>query len=152
MVELDDMMALLFDGVNTTLVPFEIWDSLDSYGKKLMPFIASHRDGVFNLLLESYHSLSGSKSTYDSVERRFKSDFNKRLQEYESKTYIEPGWAIVRNRDHRWMVTGLKGAAALKIKSELLKGTYIEADPVAHYDQEDHSATQEDVPDQASLL
>lgn len=152
MVELDDMMALLFDGVNTTLVPFELWDSLDAYGKKLMPFIASHRDGVFNLLLESYHCLSGSKSTYESVERRFKSDFNKRLKEYEDKGYIEPGWGIVRNREHRWMVTGLKGADALKIKSELLKGSFVDPDPAVHYADEDESDVIEHAPDQASLL
>lgn len=156
MVELDPMMALLFDGVNTTLVPFDIWDSLDAYGKKLMPFIASHRDGVFNLFLESYHSLSGSKSTYESVERRFKSDFNKRLHDYEAKGYIEPGWAIVRNRDYRWTVTGLKGGEALKIRSELLKvGGFIDPDPSAHYAEDgqiETGETFENEPEQQNLL
>lgn len=137
MVELDIFMALLFDGVNTTLLPFEIWDSLDSYGKKLMPFIASHRDGVIPLLLETYHQLSGSKSTYVSVERRFKSDFKKRLAGYEEKGYIEPGWDIVRNRDDKWIVTGLKGASAIKIKSELLKSSLVEAVDAQGFDSFD---------------
>jgi hypothetical protein len=140
MAELDPMMALIFDGVNTTLVPFEIWDTLDSYGKKLLPFVASHRDGVFRLPLKSYHCLSGSKSSYESVERRFKSDFNKRLQEYEEKGWIEPGWVIVRSREHIWMVDGLKGAAPLKIKSELHKGNFIDPAPETRYDYDDDEA------------
>lgn len=152
MVELDPMMALVFDGVNTTLVPFEIWDTLDSYGKKLLPFVASHRDGVFRLPLKDYHSLSGSKSSYEGVERRFKSDFNKRLQEYEAKGFIEPGWVIVRNRDHLWMVDGLKGGAPLKIRSELLKGSFIAPEPEL-YDYDDEADFFEgDPPEQKSLL
>lgn len=154
MVELDPMMALVFDGVNTTLVPFEIWDTLDSYGKKLLPFIASHRDGVFRLPLKDYHCLSGSKSTYESVERRFKSDFNKRLIEYEAKGHIEPGWVIVRNRDHVWMVDGLKGAASIRIKSELAKGKFVDQGPENPYEDEDFSDFIEGelAPEQQSLL
>lgn len=154
MVELDPMMALLFDGVNTTLLPFEIWDTLDSYGKKLLPFIASHRDGVYRLPLKVYHCLSGSKSTYESVERRFKSDFNKRLIDYEAKGFIEPGWVIVRNRDHLWMVDGLKGAAPIRIKSELAKGSFVDQGPENPYDDEDFSdfIEGETAPEQHSLL
>ena len=154
MVELDPMMALVFDGVNTTLVPFDIWDTLDAYGKKLLPFIASHRDGVFRLPLKDYHCLSGSKSTYESVERRFKSDFNKRLVEYEAKGYIEPGWVIVRNRDHIWMVDGLKGAAPIRIKSELSKGNFVDhSNPKDFYDEDLGDFIEGEVsPEQQSLL
>lgn len=156
LVELDVMMSLLFDGVNTTLVPFEVYDEVDAYGKKLLTFIASHRDGVYNMLLENYFDLSGSKSVYSSVERRFKTDFLARLRDYEARFYIEPGWDVVRSREHKWMVVGLRSGPALRIRSELLKRSITDPDPVCPEELEDfYEEDQTDfgpAPEQADLL
>lgn len=154
-IELDPMMALLFDGVNTTLLPFEIWDTLDPFGKRLLSFVASHRDGVYKLLLESYHRLSGSKSEYTKVERRFKSDFMARLRKYEALQYIEPNWDVVRNRDDKWLVTGLKAGPAIKIQSELFNTPVaLLSDSVDSYtyDKHDSEVESEIAPEQKALL
>lgn len=118
-LNLDPIIAIFFDGVNTTLVPFEIWEQLDRFGKKLLPFIASHRAGVFPIRLESYHEFSGSKSEYQKVKRRMKSDFKKRLNSWEELNYIEPGWDIYRNDDGEEIVCGLKAGRAIRIRSSM---------------------------------
>ncbi|HBO6301705.1 TrfA (plasmid) [Pseudomonas nitroreducens] len=119
LLNLDPIAAIFFDGVNTTLVPFEIWDQLDKYGKKLLPFIASHRDGVYRHGLDKYFGLSGSSSEYGKVKRRFKSDLKKRFEEWEKKSWIEPGWVITRNDNDEEMVDGLKIGMEVRIRSEL---------------------------------
>lgn len=116
---LDPIIAIFFDGVNTTLVPFETWEKLDRFGKKLLPFIASHRAGVFPIRLESYHEFSGSKSEYQKVKRRVKSDFKKRLAAWEAQGYIESGWGIYRNEDGEEIVCGLKAGRAIRILSRM---------------------------------
>jgi len=120
LINLDPITAIFFDGVNTTLLPFEIWDTLDRFGKKMLPYIASHRDGVYPTRLESYHLFSGSISKYSTVKRRVKSDMNKRLKGWEEKGYIEPGWSIYRNDDGDDIVKGLKPGPIIGIRSELL--------------------------------
>jgi hypothetical protein len=119
LLSLDLISAVFFDGVNTTLLPFEIYDTLDRFGKKLLPFIASHRDGVFPIKLESYHKFSGSISEYAKVKRRMKSDFVKRLKTWEAKGWIEPGWTFYRNDDGEDLVRGLKLGADIRCRSEL---------------------------------
>jgi len=119
MINLDPIAAVFFDGVNTTLVPFEIWDKLDRFGKKLLPFIASHRDGVFNIKLKHYHEYSGSSSEYAKVKRRFKSELKKRFKEWEEKEYIVPGWSIERNLNGEEVVSGLRAGDAVRMKSSL---------------------------------
>lgn len=125
MLNLDPIIAVFFDGVNTTLLPFEIWEQLDRFGKKLLPFIASHRDGVYPIRLESYHEFSGSKSEYGKVKRRVKSELKKRFQGWEQISYIEPGWDIYRNNDGDEIVCGLKAGKAIRIRSamELIPAT-----------------------------
>jgi len=117
MINLDPLAAVFFDGVNTTLLPFEIWDKLDRFGKKLLPLIASHRDGVYPTKLERYHEFSGSKSEYSKIKRRFKSEQKKRFMEWQEKGYIVPGWNIDRNQDGEEIVSGLKAGDAVRIRS-----------------------------------
>lgn len=119
MINLDPVFAIFFDGVNTTLLPFEIWDDLDRFGKKLLSLIASHRDGVFPVMLEKLHEFSGSKSEYENVKRRFKSEQKKRFESWESKNYIVPGWSITRNNNGAEVVRGLKAGEAVRIRSKL---------------------------------
>ncbi|MFL1449282.1 TrfA [Pseudomonas tritici] len=118
-MSLDPIMALLFDGVNTTLLPFEVYDSLDRFGKKLLTLIASHRDGVFPTRLAKYHEFSGSKSEYESVKRRFKYEQAKRFKDWEEKGFIEPGWSIKPNDDGQNIVSGLKLGETIRIRSNL---------------------------------
>jgi hypothetical protein len=131
MLNLDPIIAVFFDGVNTTLLPFEIWAQLDRFGKKLLPFIASHRDGVFPIRLESYHEFSGSKSEYEKVKRRVKSELKKRFHAWEQIGYIEPGWDIYRNNDGEEIVCGLKSGKAIRIRSALELIPAISADEEA---------------------
>lgn len=119
LVSLDPIMAIFFDGVNTTLVPFEVLDQCDRFGKKLLAFIASHRDGVFPIRLEHYFYFSRSRSEYSTVKRRFKSDMKKRLTGWEEKGFIEPGWEIYQNNAGDEIVRGLKCGEMVRIKSEL---------------------------------
>lgn len=119
MVNLDPISAIFFDGVNTTLLPFEIWDTLDRFGKKLLPLIASHRDGVYPTKLEKYHEFSGSKSDFKIVKRRFKSEQKKRFKDWECKGWIVPGWKIERNNEGEEVVSGLKAGEAVRIRSAL---------------------------------
>lgn len=119
LINIDPIMALFFDGVNTTLVPYHIIDDLDRFGKKLIPFIASHRDGVYPMMLETYHKFSGSISEYIKVKRRFKYDMKKRCELWESKGYIQPGWEFYQNREGDEMVKGLKIGEEIKLKSTL---------------------------------
>lgn len=119
LLSLDYIAAVFFDGVNTTLLPFEIWDTLDRFGKKLLPFIASHRAGVFAIKLESYHKFSGSISDFAVVKRRFKSEMKKRLENWEKLDYIEPGWSFYKNEDGEELLKGLKLSSNIRIKSEL---------------------------------
>jgi hypothetical protein len=119
MINLDPISAIFFDGVNTTLLPFEIWDTLDRFGKKLLPLIASHRDGVYPTKLEKYHEFSGSKSEFSTVKRRFKSEQKKRFEDWEAKGYIVPGWSIERNSEGEEIVSGLKAGEAVRIRSRL---------------------------------
>lgn len=116
---LDPIMALLFDGVNTTLLPFEVYDSLDRFGKKLLTLIASHRDGVFPTRLAKYHEFSGSTAEYESVKRKFKYDQTKRFKSWEQKGYIEPGWEILPNDDGELIVYGLKLGDSIRVRSNL---------------------------------
>lgn len=118
LLSLDLIASVFFDGVNTTLLPFEIYDTLDRFGKKLLPFIASHRDGVFPIKLESYHKFSGSISEYSIVKRRMKSDFKKRLEAWQDKGWIEPGWEFYRNDDGEDLIRGLKLGADIRCRSE----------------------------------
>lgn len=129
MINLDPLTTVFFDGVNTTLLPLDIWDNLDRYGKKLLPLIASHRDGVYPMKLERYHEFSGSKSSYDVVKRRFKSEQKKRFSQWEEKGYIAPGWRIEQNQDGDEIVSGLKAGDAVRIRSSL--------DIIPHEDTED---------------
>lgn len=128
LVNLDPMAAVFFDGVNTTLVPFEVWEELDGYGKKLLPYIASHRDGVFPVKLENYFRLQGSKSKYESVRRRFKSELIKRLEDWESRKYIDAGWKIYRGADEDWVLGGtVRAGEAIRIRAnETLLGVLTE--------------------------
>lgn len=130
-VNLDPMTAVFFDGINTTLVPFDVWNALDPVGKRIMGYVASHRDGVFPIRLVNYHKLSGSRSEFRLVERRFKSEFNKRLVKYAELEYIEPGWSIYRGNDEEWMVKGLKiGKTARITANDSLVGILSAPDPV----------------------
>jgi hypothetical protein len=130
MLNLDPIAAIFFDGVNTTLLPFEVLDAQDRYGKKLLPFIASHRDGVFPIKLEKYHQFSGSKSNYQIIKRRFKSELKKRCEAWEANKIIVPGWRIERNEEGEDIVYGLKLGESVRIKSklELLPADDIEGD------------------------
>lgn len=119
MLNLDPIAAIFFDGVNTTLLPFEIVDSLDRFGRKLLPFIASHRDGVIPIRLEKYHEFSGSKSDYPKVKRRVKSELKKRFEGWEKKGFIVSGWDISRNNDGEEIVRGLKIGEVVRTKSKL---------------------------------
>lgn len=119
MLNLDPIAAVFFDGRNTTLLPFDVWESLDRFGKKLLPFIASHRDGVFSIRLEKYFEFSGSKSSYEKVKRRFKFETKKRLAVWEKAGYIESGWDIYRNENNEEIVHGLKLGDVCRIKSTL---------------------------------
>ncbi|NWD57471.1 TrfA [Pseudomonas veronii] len=119
MLNLDPIAALFFDGVNTTLLPFEILDKQDRFGRKLLPFIASHRDGVFPIRLESYHEFSGSKSAYASVKRRVKSELKKRFEGWVSEGLLCAGWEIYRNNEGEEIVRGLKLGEIARIKSSL---------------------------------
>ena len=119
MLNLDPIAAIFFDGVNTTLLPFEIVDSLDRFGRKLLPFIASHRDGVIPIRLEKYHEFSGSKSEYQKVKRRVKSELKKRFEGWEEKGFIVSGWDISRNNDGEEIVRGLKTGEVVRTKSKL---------------------------------
>ena len=128
MINLDPVFAIFFDGVNTTLLPFEIWDDLDRFGKKLLSLIASHRDGVYPVMLEKLHEFSGSKSEYLKVKRRVKSDLKKRFEEWEGKNYIIQGWSISRNDNGDEVVRGLKAGAAVRIRSKLTLPPVIETE------------------------
>lgn len=128
LINLDPIFAIFFDGVNTTLLPFEIWDDLDRFGKKLLSLISSHRDGVFPVSLEKLHDFSGSKSEYEKVKRRFKSEQKKRFEAWESKNYIVPGWSISRNDDGVEIVRGLKAGEAVRIRSKLTLVPAIDTD------------------------
>ncbi len=119
MLSLDPIAAIFFDGVNTTLLPFEILDAQDRFGKKLLPFIASHRDGVFPIKLEKYHHFSGSKSNYEIIKRRVKSELKKRCEAWEASEIIAPGWRIERNEEGEDIVYGLKLGENVRIKSKL---------------------------------
>ncbi len=119
LINLDPISAIFFDGVNTTLLPFEIWEKLDRFGKKLLSLIASHRDGVWPTKLEKYHEFSGSKSEYQKVKRRFKAEQKTRFTDWEAKGYIVPGWKIEKNTEGEEIVTGLKAGDAIRIKSSL---------------------------------
>lgn len=118
-LSLDPIMAVFFDGVNTTLLPFEVYDALDRFGKKLLALVASHRDGMYSTKLESLHNFSGSKSDYQVVKRRFKSDMKKRLQAWEEMNYIQPGWKLEQNEYGHEMAYGLKMGDAIRTKSRL---------------------------------
>lgn len=128
MINLDPVFAIFFDGVNTTLLPFEIYDDLDRFGKKLLSLVASHRDGVYPVMLEKLHEFSGSKSEYAVVKRRFKSDQKKRFIEWESKNYIVPGWSIEQNDNGAEVVRGLKVGEAVRIRSKLTLPPIIETE------------------------
>lgn len=128
MINLDPVFAIFFDGVNTTLLPFEIWDDLDRFGKKLLSLIASHRDGVYPVMLEKLHEFSGSKSEYEKVKRRFKSEQKKRFEGWETKGYIVPGWSISRNNNGIEIVRGLKAGDAVRIRSKLTLPPIIDTD------------------------
>ncbi|MCG7374361.1 MULTISPECIES: plasmid replication initiator TrfA [Pseudomonas] len=119
LINLDPVTAVFFDGVNTTLLPFEIYSKLDRFGKKILPFIASHRDGVYPIKLENYFIYIGSISVYEKVKRRFKSDFKKNLIHYEAEGWIEKGWELYRNDKNEEMVSGLKLHPSLRVRSAL---------------------------------
>ncbi|MQT59967.1 TrfA [Pseudomonas sp. FSL R10-0399] len=128
MINLDPVFAIFFDGVNTTLLPFEIWDDLDRFGKKLLSLISSHRDGVFPVMLEKIHEFSGSVSEFEKVKRRVKSDLKKRFEDWESKNYIVPGWNISRNDNGIEIIRGLKAGEAVRIRSKLNLPPIIDSD------------------------
>ncbi|MCF5371358.1 TrfA [Pseudomonas syringae] len=119
MLSLDPICAVFFDGVNTTLLPFEIMDQLDRFGRKLLPFIASHRDGVFAIRLKNYHEFSGSKSDFKVVGRRFKSDLKRRFTGWQEKGWINSGWTIEKNNEGDEIVSGLKLHSSVRLKSNL---------------------------------
>lgn len=118
-VNLDPLAALFFDGIHTTLVPFWVLDDVDRFSRKILTFIASHRDGVYPMKLEVYHSLSGSRSDYQVVKRRFKQQFVAKMTLLEEKGYIEPGWSVYLNKEGEYIVSGLKISAKIRLKAKL---------------------------------
>jgi hypothetical protein len=126
LISLDPITAIFFDGVNTTMLPFEIWEAQDKFGKKLLSFIASHRDGVFPIKLENYHRFSGSISDFQVVKRRVKSDLKKRCEKWEKEDCIEPGWSFRENNDGEVLLEGLKLSKSIRMKSELTLEPFIE--------------------------
>ena len=128
LINLDPIAAIFFDGVNTTMVPFEVWDKLDRFGKKLLPLIASHKAGVYPYMLEKYHEFSGSKSEYAKIKRRFKSELKKRFEDWEQKKYIIPGWKIERNSAGAEVVSGLKTHESVRLRSKLEIPMLIDSD------------------------
>lgn len=141
LISLDPITALFFDGVNTTLIPFEIWEAQDKFGKKLLSFIASHRDGVFPIKLENYHRFSGSISEFGKVKRRVKSDMKKRCERWEKDNYIEPGWSFRKNNDGEELLEGLKLSKSIRLKSELTLEPYIEQQDTKKREEEGASTT-----------
>jgi len=144
-VSLNPVTALFFDGVNTTLLPFDVIDSEDQYGRKLLSFIASHRDGVFTIGLEKYHLLSGSKAIYgDVVKRRFKYAQKNRFKVWEEKGYIQPGWEIKPNTNGDEMVSGLKLGSDLRIRSTLPQVESVDVFEQQGSDSDEHCADEND--------
>lgn len=135
LIYLEPVMALFFDGVNTTLVPFEVLDEVDRFGKRLLPFIASHKSGVFPLKLESYFELSGSTGDFTKSKRPFKHKMKKRFEDWEKQGWIEPGWEFYVNNDGEDMVRGLKTSDTIRLRSELhtnsLQAEFTEAEDTA---------------------
>lgn len=126
LISLDPVTAVFFDGVHTSLLPFDIWEAQDKFGKKLLSFIASHRDGVFPIKLENYHRFSGSISDFEKVKRRVKSDMKKRCEAWEKLEYIEPGWSFRKNNEGDDLLEGLKLHKSIRMKSVLTLEPYIE--------------------------
>lgn len=143
MISLDPITACFFDGVNTTLIPFEIWEAQDKFGKKLLSFIASHRDGVFPIKLENYHRFSGSISDFEKVKRRVKSDMKKRCEGWEKDNYIEPGWSFRKNNEGEELLEGLKLSKSIRMKSELTLEPYIEHENTQEREEEGARTTSE---------
>jgi hypothetical protein len=147
-ISLNPVTALFFDGVNTTLLPFDVIDSVDQYGRKLLSFIASHRAGVFTIGLEKYHLLSGSKTIYgNAVKRRFKYTMKNRFKVWEEKGYIEPGWDIKPNINGDEMVSGLKLGSELRLRS-----TLPQVESVDIFEQQGSDSGERDVDDNDAKL
>lgn len=100
-LRVDPLNTLLWDGVNTTRVSRYERSLLSPAEKKLHAFILSHSGGVYNLSVETYRDLIGSKSTNL---RRLKFDLRGWLASLEKLQRIEPGWSITEDNK----VTGLK--------------------------------------------
>lgn len=118
LIHLDPITALFFDGANTTLLPFETWVSLCMLGRKLLPFIASHRDGVFPIKLETYHEFTGMRGDFTKNKRKIKFEYKRLFTEWEGKGWIMPGWKIAPNLDGDEIVSGLKIGDELRIRSK----------------------------------
>lgn len=148
-VNLDPLTCLLFDAVHTTLVPYEVRNKLDAYGRRLLTFIASHRDGVNPILLEKYYMLGGYNSDFEKMKRKFKAGMIKRLEEMEAEDMIEPGWSITKNREGAWIVAGLKPGSAIRVRAKLVEASN---EPIEH-EGNDHSLDLDKmIFDQAELL
>lgn len=100
-LRVDPLNTLLWDGVNTTRISRHERSQLSPAEKKLHAFILSHSGGVYNLSVETYRDLIGSKT---ANLRHLKRQLRVWFGSLEKLQRIEPGWNITDDNK----VTGVK--------------------------------------------
>lgn len=101
MINIDPLNVLLYDGINTTRISKHERSMLCPAEKRLLGYVMSHSQLIYDLTLETYQQIVGSTSTSP---RKFKSDLKRWLENLEKLGRIRAGWEITADNK----VTGIK--------------------------------------------
>lgn len=93
-VQLDPLMVLLFDGINTTRTDRYERSLLVPAEKRLLSYIHSHSGKVFPLKLETLHTLLASDLAFSRNKAKFTNNLVSHLKSLERLGRIKPGWQI----------------------------------------------------------
>lgn len=93
-VQLDPLMVLLFDGINTTRTDRYERSLLAPAEKRLLSYIHSHSGKVYPLKLETLHSLLASDLAFSRNKAKFTANLTSHFEALERLQRIKPGWKI----------------------------------------------------------
>ena len=104
-IEIDPIVVIMFDGINTTLINRQARKEMSTtLGRAVLLFVESHTGEIPNMRCSTWQGLVGSSM---KNKRQFKTNLRKSLVECEEKGFIWPNWDFYEADDGEWGTYGI---------------------------------------------